>query len=82
MISLSLFVSPYKLLLTHMTRCYANAIHPGPSGMEDAHAIVPSLYQGDSEEQSNAFFAVYDGHGGSCLLLLLCVLVNLTYYIV
>jgi protein phosphatase 2C family protein 2/3 len=32
--------------------------------MEDAHAIVPSLDQGDSEEQSNAFFAVYDGHGG------------------
>lgn len=30
--------------------------------MEDAHAAVLSLDKG--EEKPNAFFAVYDGHGG------------------
>jgi protein phosphatase 2C family protein 2/3 len=29
--------------------------------MEDAHAAVLDL---DGQEKSNAFFAVYDGHGG------------------
>jgi serine/threonine protein phosphatase PrpC len=32
------------------------------SAMEDAHAVVLNLNE-DSDE-SNAFFAVYDGHGG------------------
>jgi serine/threonine protein phosphatase PrpC len=31
--------------------------------MEDAHAIVLSLDEG--QENSNTFFAVYDGHGGA-----------------
>jgi protein phosphatase 2C family protein 2/3 len=30
--------------------------------MEDAHAIVLDLDEG--KEKHNAFFAVYDGHGG------------------
>ncbi|KAL0578633.1 Protein phosphatase 2C 2 [Marasmius crinis-equi] len=30
--------------------------------MEDAHAIMPDL--DENSEESNAFFAVYDGHGG------------------
>ena len=30
--------------------------------MEDAHAVVLSL--DEDEEKPNAFFAVYDGHGG------------------
>ena len=30
--------------------------------MEDAHAVDLSLDEG---EKSNAFFAVYDGHGGT-----------------
>lgn len=30
--------------------------------MEDAHAVVLSL--DENEENPNAFFAVYDGHGG------------------
>jgi protein phosphatase PTC2/3 len=30
--------------------------------MEDAHAIVLNLDEG--KEESNTFFAVYDGHGG------------------
>jgi serine/threonine protein phosphatase PrpC len=34
--------------------------------MEDAHATVLSLDKED--KQSNAFFAVYDGHGGACYL--------------
>jgi hypothetical protein len=38
-----------------------NAIHS--PAMEDAHAIVLSLDEG--EESSNTFFAVYDGHGGA-----------------
>ena len=33
-----------------------------PSAKEDAHAAVLSL--DDGQEISNAFFAVYDGHGG------------------
>jgi protein phosphatase 2C family protein 2/3 len=33
------------------------------SGMEDAHAAELSLDEG--VENSNAFFAVYDGHGGT-----------------
>ncbi len=32
--------------------------------MEDAHAIVLDLDEGQVD--SNAFFAVYDGHGGTC----------------
>jgi hypothetical protein len=32
--------------------------------MEDAHSIVLDLDEGANE--SNAFFAVYDGHGGVC----------------
>ena len=35
--------------------------------MEDAHATVLFLDEGD--EKSNAFFAVYDGHGGACYIL-------------
>jgi serine/threonine protein phosphatase PrpC len=35
-----------------------------PIAMEDAHAHVLDLDQGKSETESNAFFAVYDGHGG------------------
>ena len=35
---------------------------PIPSAMEDAHAAVLDL--DGPEENSNAFFAVYDGHGG------------------
>jgi serine/threonine protein phosphatase PrpC len=31
--------------------------------MEDAHAAV--LFLDEGSEQSNAFFAVYDGHGGA-----------------
>ena len=31
--------------------------------MEDAHAIVLDLDEG--KEETNAFFAVYDGHGGA-----------------
>ena len=33
--------------------------------MEDAHAIEMSL--DEKEEEGNAFFAVYDGHGGTFL---------------
>lgn len=33
--------------------------------MEDAHAAVLNLDEGKSEAETNAFFAVYDGHGGS-----------------
>lgn len=36
--------------------------------MEDAHAAVLNLDEGKSEEDTNAFFAVYDGHGGMTLL--------------
>ena len=32
------------------------------SGMEDAHTA--ELFLDEGEENSNAFFAVYDGHGG------------------
>ena len=32
--------------------------------MEDAHAIEMNL-DSEKEEESNAFFAVYDGHGGT-----------------
>ena|ERR1700733_4956265 len=39
--------------------------------MEDAHAIVLSLDEG--EEKSNTFFAVYDGHGGAFYAPCLCV---------
>lgn len=38
---------------------------PIPSAMEDAHAAVLDL--DGPEESSNAFFAVYDGHGGASL---------------
>jgi len=31
--------------------------------MEDAHAAVLNL---DGNDEQNAFFAVYDGHGGTC----------------
>lgn len=33
--------------------------------MEDAHAAVVNLDEGKSDAETNAFFAVYDGHGGS-----------------
>ena len=33
--------------------------------MEDAHAVVLDLDEGGSSDK-NAFFAVYDGHGGTC----------------
>ena len=33
--------------------------------MEDAHAAVLDL--GEPRENSNAFFAIYDGHGGGFL---------------
>jgi hypothetical protein len=39
--------------------------------MEDAHATVLTLDEGD--ERSNAFFAVYDGHGGACYIYFVCV---------
>ena len=32
--------------------------------MEDAHATILEL----DDREKNAFFAVYDGHGGMCLL--------------
>lgn len=34
-----------------------------PTDMEDAHAAILDLDQ-TSDESTNAFFAVYDGHGG------------------
>lgn len=36
--------------------------------MEDSHAIVLDL--DEQETETNAFFAVYDGHGGMSFLLL------------
>lgn len=33
--------------------------------MEDAHATILKLDADKPEEQANAFFAVYDGHGGA-----------------
>lgn len=35
--------------------------------MEDAHAVVLDLDEG--KEDSNTFFAVYDGHGGALLFI-------------
>lgn len=35
--------------------------------MEDAHAHVLDLDEGKPEAESNAFFAVYDGHGGAAV---------------
>lgn len=35
-----------------------------PSAMEDAHAVELDLDETD-EKDTNAFFAVYDGHGGA-----------------
>jgi len=32
--------------------------------MEDAHAVILDLDEG--QQNSNTFFAVYDGHGGEC----------------
>ncbi|KIM77295.1 hypothetical protein PILCRDRAFT_622146 [Piloderma croceum F 1598] len=42
-----------------------SAMHGWRIKMEDAHAAVLSLDGAD--EQSNAFFAVYDGHGGDTI---------------
>lgn len=33
--------------------------------MEDAHATILDLDE-DGSSDKNAFFAVYDGHGGTC----------------
>ena len=48
--------------------CYDTSIDISLSicatAMEDAHAHVLDLDEGKSEAESNAFFAVYDGHGG------------------
>lgn len=33
--------------------------------MEDAHAISLNLDEQPDEADSNTFFAVYDGHGGT-----------------
>ena len=44
--------------------------------MEDAHAIVLSLDEG--EENSNTFFAVYDGHGGAFRFFMWLTVVELT----
>ncbi|KAJ2919197.1 hypothetical protein MD484_g1232, partial [Candolleomyces efflorescens] len=33
--------------------------------MEDSHAAISNLDEGKGDDESNAFFAVYDGHGGS-----------------
>jgi protein phosphatase PTC2/3 len=38
--------------------------------MEDAHTTILDLDEDDSPEKT-AFFAVYDGHGGACSLLLM-----------
>lgn len=35
------------------------------SAMEDSHAAVLDLDEGKPENETNTFFAVYDGHGGS-----------------
>ena len=32
--------------------------------MEDAHATILKLDSDKEDKQANAFFAVYDGHGG------------------
>jgi len=32
--------------------------------MEDSHAVSLNLDESDDDENSNTFFAVYDGHGG------------------
>lgn len=48
---LSLFTG---MICTTLTKSHLQA-------MEDAHAIALKL---DEEEDSNTFFAVYDGHGG------------------
>lgn len=32
--------------------------------MEDSHAAVLDLDEGKPENETNTFFAVYDGHGG------------------
>ena len=39
--------------------------------MEDAHAAVTNLDEGKEDAESNAFFAVYDGHGGMHVTLLI-----------
>ncbi|KAI0252000.1 phosphatase 2C-like domain-containing protein [Lactifluus subvellereus] len=36
-----------------------------PTGMEDAHAVSLNLDESEEDANSNTFFAVYDGHGGS-----------------
>jgi hypothetical protein len=36
-----------------------------PIGMEDAHAVSLNLDEPEEDANSNTFFAVYDGHGGT-----------------
>lgn len=47
-----------------------------PSAMEDAHAVELDLDEAE-EKDTNAFFAVYDGHGGASDQLFFCTVLRL-----